>query len=229
MSPSLLLNESFHFLLQKSEQDEQLQGRQQQVEEEEDASERITLTRTVNSEKDPTVTYIYPQKGFDAGEGFCEQLVDQPKQEERFFTDYPRSVLFIYLNIFLVVAAEISTVAVYVPYFNQLGWTTDFNVLYYSLISLLTPLSEVVLGPIFGFWQGRRSSTEVFLFDIVLSSFGYFTMGLIDLNRVCCLYFDAPVSLLCHHSFLTCLSPLFLYLFLCFVHLLSLAFNSGSS
>ena len=95
----------------------------------------------------------------------------------------PKSVWFVYLNVILVVIANIATQPVYIIYFNNQGWTTKIDVAFYSIVNFMTPLFAVLLNPIFGFWQGRRSSKELFLFDIVLTSYGYFTMALISDNR----------------------------------------------
>lgn len=106
-----------------------------------------------------------------------------PPPARGFFKEVHPSVLFVYSNIFLVVASSICTNPVYVLYFNDRGWTTDKDVFFYVLVTVLQPVLTVLLNPVFGFWQGRRSSKEIFLFDIVCTSFGYFTMAIIDSNR----------------------------------------------
>ena len=95
----------------------------------------------------------------------------------------PTSVWVVYLNIILLVAASIAGMPVYVIYFNARGWTSGTEVLFYGIVNFLTPFCTVVLNPLFGFWQGRRPTKELFLFDIVCSAYGYLVMALVDQNR----------------------------------------------
>jgi MFS family permease len=44
----------------------------------------------------------------------------------------------------------------------------------------MNPLTTVLLNPLFGLWQDYRPTTEIFLCDIIATSFGYLCMALSD-------------------------------------------------
>ncbi|MDP2437072.1 MAG: MFS transporter [archaeon] len=88
------------------------------------------------------------------------------------------SVLWIYASVFLTVAGSVCSQPVMVLYFNFREWTSQDDIFFYSLINFLNPLTTVLLNPVFGLWQDHRPTKEVFLCDIILTSYGYLCMAL---------------------------------------------------
>ena len=110
---------------------------------------------------------------------------EEEEAEEEQIPSLPRSVRYVYINNMLSVIAAISTQPVLLFYFNILGWTnhSPTEIWYYGVVNFLTPFTTLFLTPLLELWQKHRPAKELFLFDVVFSSYGYLIMALVDLNK----------------------------------------------
>lgn len=93
------------------------------------------------------------------------------------FSGIPPSVWFVYLHLVTVVTANTCSGPITVLYFNLRHWTTRDDVLFYTICTFVGTLMPVLFNPVFGFWQGRRSTKELFLFDALGSGYGFLIMA----------------------------------------------------
>ena len=106
-----------------------------------------------------------------------DEMTEKPSGSCSFFTDVPASVWYVYIHLMTVVIASTCSGPVMVLYFNMRYWTTKDDVLFYTICTFVGTLLPVLLNPVFGFWQGRRSTKELFIFDSLATGYGYLMMA----------------------------------------------------
>jgi MFS family permease len=94
----------------------------------------------------------------------------------------PKSVWWIYVTVAMIVTANMSSNSIQVLYFNSREWTSPGDVVYYVIVTATGIMMPVVLNPLLGFWQGRRPTKEIFVFEVFMTTYGFLAMALVD-NR----------------------------------------------
>ena len=76
-------------------------------------------------------------------------------------------------------------------YIESRGWVSADHITYYTVEKLIAVVLPVVLNPLFGMWQQRRSAKEVYSTMLLLVVAGNFAMAFTQVS----LYWAAPAML----------------------------------
>lgn len=106
-----------------------------------------------------------------------EAAVDATTAKKASLFQLPGSVWFVYLHLFTSVMANTCTGPILVLYMNTKLWITPDDVTFYTVLTFCGTLIPIFLAPIFGFWQGRRPTAEIFAFDAICSGYGFLVMA----------------------------------------------------
>jgi len=138
-----------------------------------------SFSSSTSSESDDYLQYSSSQntEGIVTRDNLPEEQVSKRGADRM---GIPRSVWAVYIYLIFIVIANTCTGPIFVLYFNSREWTSSDDVFFYTIITTVGIIMPVILTPVFGFWQGRRPTKELFLFDVVLTGYGFLMMALVD-------------------------------------------------